>query len=97
MGQLVLHDLGDSLLGRGTAGLLVVEEVHHSVGDEAPILHGAGAEVGDGDHVHLGQGKGAVKGLLVIVEGSRGKLERESAVFDVLVGRGEDAHRHSEA
>ena len=36
------------------------------VGDEAPVLHGAGAEVGDGDHVLLGQRVGHVEVVLKV-------------------------------
>ena len=51
VGQLVCHHLGHSLLvglGGVDGG---VEEVGLAVGDEAPVLHGPGGEVGNGDHV----------------------------------------------
>ncbi len=39
----------------------IVEEIGLSVGDEAPVLHGARDEVGDGDHVLLRKGVGNLK------------------------------------
>ncbi len=54
--HLVGDDCGDVLLGGDGGGLGVDEEVGLAVGDAAEVLHGAGFEVGEGDHVELGHG-----------------------------------------
>ena len=46
----------------------LVEQGGLPVGDEAPVLHGPGAEVGDGDHVLLGQRERRVEVSLVVGE-----------------------------
>ena len=92
----MLNDLGHALLGRRSTGLLIEHQVNNTVGNEPPVLHGTGREVGDGDHVHLGEGEVDAEDLLVECEGLGGKVQGEATVLDVLAGRGVDADRHSE-
>lgn len=96
MSQLVLNNLGDTLLGGSTAGLLVEKQVDHTVGDEAPVLHGALGKVGNGHLVHLGEGELDAKNLFVEFQGSNGKVQRESAMLNVLAWRGIDTDRDTE-
>ena len=94
--KFVLHNLGNALLGGCTAGLLVKEKVNDTVSDETPVLHGAGREIGNGDHVHLGQGELAVELLLVEFEGLCGEGSGEVAMVNVLVRGAEDADGKAE-
>ncbi len=96
MSEFVLNDLGHALLGRRSAGLLIEHQVNDTVGDESPVLHGTGREVGDGDHVHLGEGEVDAEDLLVECEGLGGKVKGEATVLDVLAGRRVDANGHPE-
>ena len=52
----------------------LIEQGGLPVGDEAPVLHGAGAEVGDGDHVLLGQWERGVEVILVVRKDLRSDL-----------------------
>jgi hypothetical protein len=53
--QLVCDDHGDALLLLRAGGGLVDHQRHLAVGNQAPVLHGAHGELGDADHVQLGQ------------------------------------------
>ena len=53
--QLVGDHDGNPLLVRGSRDALLVEQGRLPVGDQAPVLHGTGGKVGDGNHVLLGQ------------------------------------------
>ena len=58
------------------------------VGDEAPVLHGPGGEVRNGDHVVLLERVGHVEEVLVKGEGAHPALQRELALL-LLAQRGE--------
>ena len=51
MSQLMADHRRDVLLTAGGGFPRPVEEGGLPVGDQAPVLHGAGGEVGEGDHV----------------------------------------------
>ena len=53
---------------------LLLQDCHLPVGDQAPVLHGARAEVGDGNHVLLRQREGGVEVVLVVGEDLRPDL-----------------------
>ena len=59
---------GYVLLDGDGGGLGVDEEVGLAVGDAAEVLHGAGLEVGEGDHVELGHGVLNAEVGVVVVE-----------------------------
>lgn len=85
VGQLVLDGLGNTLLAGGTAGLLIQQHVHDTVGDQTPVLHGTSAEVGHGDHVHLGQGELVIERLLVEGQSAGGQVQGEATVLNILI------------
>lgn len=51
VGEFVSNHGGHALFVVGGGTAVVIEEVHFAVGDETPVLHGAGDEVRNGDHV----------------------------------------------
>ena len=53
---------------------LLVQDRHLSVGDQTPVLHRARTEVGDGNHVLLGQWEGGVEVILVVRQDLRSDL-----------------------
>ena len=57
-------------------------EVEIPVGDEPPVLHGAGGEVRNGDHVVLLEGVGHVEEVLV--EGERSHCHLQGKLSLVL-------------
>jgi hypothetical protein len=57
-----------ALLLLRAGGGLVDHERHLAIGDQAPVLHGAHGELGDADHVQLGQRVGDLwKGKQMLV------------------------------
>ena len=96
MSKLVLDHLGNALLGGSTADLLVQKEVHNSVCDKTPVLHGTLSEVRNGDLVHLGERELNAEDLLVESEGLGSKVEREAAVLNILSRRSIDANGDAE-
>ena len=74
VGKLVSHNDSHVFLVASRRLPLLVQDRHLSVGDQAPVLHCACAEVGDGDHVLLGQGEGGVEVILVVREDLRSNL-----------------------
>ena len=72
-------------------GLLVDQEVGLAVGDAAEVLHGAGLEVGEGDHVELGHGiLDAEVGVVIVQDVLRLTSTAKLGELD-LVGRGAGA------
>mmetsp|Transcript_4817 Transcript_4817/g.19309 ORF Transcript_4817/g.19309 Transcript_4817/m.19309 type:complete len:310 (+) Transcript_4817:2850-3779(+) len=67
--------------GRDTLPLLrrgehrIDEEVDHSVGDQSPVFHGSHGELGDGDHVELGERIAEAEEAVVQVEAPAGDIE----------------------
>src|SRR4051794_9348104 len=47
MGQLMLHNFCDSLLGCGTSCFLVEKKIHDAVSHQTPILHSSSSKVRD--------------------------------------------------
>lgn len=96
MSQLVLDDLGNTLLGSGTAGLLVKQQVDNTISNKTPVLHSALGKVGNSNLVHLGEGELDAKDLFVELEGSNSKVEGEAAVLNVLARRSVDTDGNAE-
>lgn len=81
VGKFVLDDLSNTLFPVDGGGFGVVEQVDDTVGDQTPVLHGAGREVGNGNHVHLGERVVDAECLLVECEGPRGDVKGEIGVL----------------
>lgn len=94
--QLVLDNLGHTLLGGGAAGLFVKHQVDNAVRDQAPVLHGALGKVGNSNLVHLGQGEVDAKRLFVKRQRLGSEVDGEAAVLDIVAGRSIDSHGDSE-
>ncbi|KAH3667299.1 hypothetical protein OGAPHI_002948 [Ogataea philodendri] len=90
VGQFVGHNLGNTQLG-GVTGLLANHQVHHSVGDQTPILHGSGSKVVDTNHVHLWERVWDIEYLFVVLEGLGGQLGRVLSV-SLVTWRGVDSN-----
>ena len=86
VGHLVRDDGGYVFPGGDGGGFFVEEEVGLAVGDAAEVLHGAGFEVGEGDHVELGHGVLDAEVGVVVVEDEFGGLEGEFGELDLAGG-----------
>mmetsp|Transcript_2671 Transcript_2671/g.10384 ORF Transcript_2671/g.10384 Transcript_2671/m.10384 type:complete len:407 (+) Transcript_2671:1817-3037(+) len=73
--QLVRDDRADALLLAGAHRLLVAEQRHLSVRDQAPILHGAGSKVRDRNHIQLRQRIRNTEELVVELERADASLQ----------------------
>ena len=87
VGDFVGDDKGDAFFGF-EAGVGGGEEEAFAVGDEAPVFHGAGLEVGEGDLVKLGEGVADLEFVDEEVEGADGDVASEGEVGDRVVGGG---------
>lgn len=81
MCELVANDDGNPLFSSCGSILGVDKETGLAVGDQAPVLHGARAEVGNGDQVDLGQGIGDVEVLLIVGQHLGGDFQRETSLI----------------
>ena len=68
MGQFVGHHVGDPEFAVQRRDIRLEEQEDFPIGDQAPVLHGTEAEVGQGDHVHFGEGKLLIEVLLEELE-----------------------------
>ena len=96
VGKLVLDHLGNALLGGRPADFLVEKQIHNAVRHQAPVLHGAGSKIGDGNLVHLGQRKFDAEHFFVESKSARREVQRETAVLDVLAWGSVDTDGNAE-
>lgn len=87
MSDFVALNSNDTLLRSDTRFLLVVCVHRSSSSDEAPVLHRSGVEVGRDESVELLKRVGDVEDFLVDGQATLLRLEGESSLRNVVVGR----------
>jgi hypothetical protein len=95
MSQLMLNDLGNTLLALNRGGGGIVQKVDDTIGNKTPVLHGTSREVGNSDHVHLWQRILDVECLFVEFEGLGSNVEGEVGIL-LVAGSSVDADGQTE-
>ena len=81
VGQLMVNHVGDALAGSLGRVLLVDEHSSFAIGDQAPVFHGTGGEIGQSDHVELGEAVRDAKPIGEICQRMTGLLESKAGLL----------------